>query len=102
MFIHASEYIQGELLATSQDYKLLEKMNKITTQKYKRMTENASEMAEFMGLLQKKYESFKPYLEQIDEIERSIGELEKTVDMLDAYTTRIEGKFKRARVRTKK
>merc|ERR1712093_737752 len=58
MFKNISEYIQGELLVTSSDYKLLEQMNHVTTEKYKAMTDQATDLVLFMEELQKKYVSF--------------------------------------------
>jgi len=37
---------------------------------------------------------FQPYLNKIDEIDSSLGELERTVTLLDDYTLKLENKFK--------
>eukprot|EP01121_Diplochlamys_sp_Union-15-3_P011392 TRINITY_DN3302_c0_g4_i1.p1 TRINITY_DN3302_c0_g4~~TRINITY_DN3302_c0_g4_i1.p1 ORF type:complete len:203 (-),score=48.73 TRINITY_DN3302_c0_g4_i1:19-579(-) len=94
LFRTLSDYLRGELLATSEDYKLLENMNNVTKEKYVEMTEMAVKLGEQMTLLQQKYKSFQPYLEKIDEIDTSVNELEKTVVLLDEYTLRLEEKFK--------
>eukprot|EP01089_Gocevia_fonbrunei_P020131 TRINITY_DN7392_c0_g1_i1.p1 TRINITY_DN7392_c0_g1~~TRINITY_DN7392_c0_g1_i1.p1 ORF type:complete len:165 (+),score=39.42 TRINITY_DN7392_c0_g1_i1:39-533(+) len=101
MFKNVSEYVQGELLATSQDYKLLEKMNQRTKVKYAGMTHTTVEMTEFMKTMQQKYESFTPHLQQIDEIDQNVAELEKVVMMLDAYTLKLEDKFKQVKAKQK-
>lgn len=38
--------------------------------------------------------SFQPYLQQIDTIEKSVDELERTVMLMDEYTRQLEGKFR--------
>lgn len=38
--------------------------------------------------------SFEPQLKKIDEIDASLTELERTLNALDAYTLRLENKFK--------
>jgi hypothetical protein len=38
--------------------------------------------------------SFQPYLQQIDSIEKSVDELERTVMLMDEYTRQLDGKFK--------
>ncbi len=103
---------------TSSDYKLLEQMNHVTTEKYKAMTDQATDLVLFMEELQKKCTirclhcaqtsaeltlvsahhrtdvSFQPYLQQIDTIEKSVDELERTVMLMDEYTRQLEGKFR--------
>lgn len=41
-------------VVTSSDYKLLEQMNHVTTEKYKAMTDQATDLVLFMEELQKK------------------------------------------------
>eukprot|EP01112_Ceratiomyxa_fruticulosa_P020322 TRINITY_DN688_c0_g2_i1.p1 TRINITY_DN688_c0_g2~~TRINITY_DN688_c0_g2_i1.p1 ORF type:complete len:215 (+),score=67.18 TRINITY_DN688_c0_g2_i1:99-647(+) len=94
LFQNIAAYIKGELLATSEDYKLLENMNTLATEKYKEMTEAAVGLTTFMKALQEKYETFTPYLQQIDDIDKNVSDLEKTVTLLDDYTKRLEAKFK--------
>jgi len=94
LFRTLSDYLRGELMATSEDYKLLENMNVVTKDKYGEMTSMAAKLGESMKLLQEKYKTFQPYLEKIDEIDSSVTDLEKTVVLLDEYTQRLEEKFK--------
>jgi len=94
MFSNISAYLKGELLATSEDYKLLESMNLAASEKYAEMTDVAKGLTSFMKDLQIKYKDFNPYLEKIDEIDTNVTELEKTVLLLDEYTRRLETKFK--------
>jgi biogenesis of lysosome-related organelles complex 1 subunit 2 len=89
LFSNVEKYLQGEITATSEDYKLLETMNNMTKEKYVDMTNTAHGLVEYMTLLQQKYTEFQPYLNKIDEIETSVNELEKTVALLDQYTLRL-------------
>eukprot|EP01113_Clastostelium_recurvatum_P018150 TRINITY_DN2140_c0_g1_i3.p1 TRINITY_DN2140_c0_g1~~TRINITY_DN2140_c0_g1_i3.p1 ORF type:complete len:194 (-),score=58.52 TRINITY_DN2140_c0_g1_i3:36-617(-) len=94
MFQNISAYLRGELTATTEDYKLLESMNILATEKYKEMTDTAGGLTAFMQSLQDKYAAIHPYLLQIDNIDKNVLELEKTVNLLDEYTKRLEAKFK--------
>lgn len=38
--------------------------------------------------------AFEPHLQKIDEIDASLTDLERTLNALDAYTLRLENKFK--------
>eukprot|EP00961_Rhodomonas_salina_P226091 3056346-Rhodomonas_salina.3 len=42
MFEKVSKHLQGELYASTEDYTLLEKMNEVTTAKFKELTEQAA------------------------------------------------------------
>jgi biogenesis of lysosome-related organelles complex 1 subunit 2 len=93
LFNNLSNYLQSELLITSDDYKLLYQMNVLTKEKYVDMTKMTAQLATGMTELQAKYKAFQPYLAKIDEIETSVSELEKTVLALDDYTKKLEAKF---------
>jgi biogenesis of lysosome-related organelles complex 1 subunit 2 len=101
MFANIADYVQGELSVTSNDYKLLEQMNVLTTEKYRAMTDQAADLTLFMQELQKKYASFEPYLQQIDAIEKSVDELDRTVSLMDEYTKQLETKFRTLNEREK-
>jgi biogenesis of lysosome-related organelles complex 1 subunit 2 len=101
MFDNVSKYLQAELQATSEDFKLLETMNNVTREKYKDMTEITKNLTAFMDEMQKKYAEFEPYLKKIDEIDANVNELEHTVQLLDDYTRRLEEKFKKLALQRK-
>eukprot|EP01128_Nolandella_sp_AFSM9_P012210 TRINITY_DN9052_c0_g1_i1.p1 TRINITY_DN9052_c0_g1~~TRINITY_DN9052_c0_g1_i1.p1 ORF type:complete len:150 (-),score=48.06 TRINITY_DN9052_c0_g1_i1:93-542(-) len=93
LFDNIAQYVQGELSVVNEDYKMLKDMNDVTTVKYEGMTGTATELLTSMEALQAKYKELQPYLSQIDEIDGSVAELEKTVMELDDYTSRLEAKF---------
>jgi len=93
MFENLVKYLQGELLVTSSDYKLLHQMNAVTRDKYVEMTRMTSALVGSMTELQEKYKEFAPYLQKIDDIDASVAELERVVLVLDEYTKRLEAKF---------
>ncbi|XP_006825385.1 biogenesis of lysosome-related organelles complex 1 subunit 2-like [Saccoglossus kowalevskii] len=80
--------------ATAEDYKLLEKMNQVTIQKYGDMRTITSNIATSMQNLNDKFKSLQPYLDQIDQVEESVANLEQAAYRLDAYSKRLELKFK--------
>lgn len=94
MFAKTADYLQGELVTTSEDYKLLEQMNKATSNKYSEMRFIASGISKAMAELNEKYRGLQSYLQQIDEIEESVSNLEQAAYKIDAYSKRLEAKYK--------
>ncbi|KAK6185171.1 hypothetical protein SNE40_007463 [Patella caerulea] len=93
-FQKSAEYVQGELEGTVEDYRLLEKMNKVTVCKYSEMKHIAMNIETALKELNSKYKNLQPYLEQIDQIEDSVASLEQAAYSLDHYSKRLEAKFK--------
>eukprot|EP00457_Paulinella_chromatophora_P019888 gb/GEZN01021716.1/.p1 GENE.gb/GEZN01021716.1/~~gb/GEZN01021716.1/.p1 ORF type:complete len:127 (-),score=33.22 gb/GEZN01021716.1/:226-606(-) len=96
MFEKLGAYINGELTASAQDYQLLEKLNKVATEKYKGMTEKAVELLRVMDDINKQNLDLEPHLEQILLLNNNIIQLEEIVMQLDKYTQNLEVQFKRA------
>uniref|UniRef100_A0A0A9YCA1 Biogenesis of lysosome-related organelles complex 1 subunit 2 n=1 Tax=Lygus hesperus TaxID=30085 RepID=A0A0A9YCA1_LYGHE len=94
MFEKTSDYLIGELTLTQEDYKLLEAMNNSTVTKYSDMKQIAANIGKSLHELNSKYESLRPMLEQIDQIEDSVNKLEQAAYKLDNYSKRLEAKFK--------
>ncbi|XP_066999481.1 biogenesis of lysosome-related organelles complex 1 subunit 2 [Anabrus simplex] len=94
MFQKTADYLYGELTTTQEDYRLLEAMNRATITKYSDMKQIAGNVARTMVELNEKYRSLQPYLEQIDQIDDSVAKLEQAAFKLDAYSKRLEAKFK--------
>ncbi|CAG9768306.1 unnamed protein product [Ceutorhynchus assimilis] len=94
LFSKTSEYLYGELTSTLDDYKLLENMNRATITKYSDMKHIAVNVSKSMGELNEKYDTLIPLLQQIDQIEDSVIKLEQAAYKLDAYSKRLETKFK--------
>jgi len=93
-FQKTADFLQGELAGTSEDYQLLEQMNRATITKYIEMKQIAGNIGKAMRDLNEKYHSLQPYLDQIDQIEESVASLEQSAYKLDAYSKRLEAKFK--------
>ncbi|KAI9559080.1 hypothetical protein GHT06_015869 [Daphnia sinensis] len=89
MFQKIHEYLQAELTSSESEYQLLEQMNKVTADKYRDLTQVAANVGKGIIELNSKF-----YLEQIDQIEDNISKLEHAAYKLDAYTVRLENKFK--------
>eukprot|EP00656_Telonema_subtile_P058608 TRINITY_DN997_c0_g1_i1.p3 TRINITY_DN997_c0_g1~~TRINITY_DN997_c0_g1_i1.p3 ORF type:complete len:116 (-),score=38.75 TRINITY_DN997_c0_g1_i1:231-578(-) len=94
MFGNVSEYVQGELEVSSQDYQLLERMNLSAAEKYKDLADHGENLVVAREVMLNKYDEFLPYIFQIDELDKTMDSLEKTVAQLDEYTKRLEAKFK--------
>ncbi|XP_043911692.1 biogenesis of lysosome-related organelles complex 1 subunit 2 isoform X2 [Protopterus annectens] len=95
MFSKMAVYLQGELTATCEDYKLLENMNHLTSLKYKEMKEISINISRNLKDLNSKYTNLLPYLEQISQIEEQVSVLEQAAYKLDAYSKKLEAKFKK-------
>ncbi|XP_063163662.1 biogenesis of lysosome-related organelles complex 1 subunit 2 [Candoia aspera] len=95
MFNKMAIYLTGELTATSEDYKLLENMNKLTSLKYLEMKDIAINISRNLKDLNQKYAALQPYLEQINQIEEQVAALEQAAYKLDAYSKKLEAKYKK-------
>ncbi|XP_051981051.1 biogenesis of lysosome-related organelles complex-1 subunit 2-like isoform X2 [Xyrauchen texanus] len=95
MFDKMSVFLQGELTATCEDYKLLESMNKLTSLKYMEMKDISINISRNLQDLNQKYASLQPYLNQINQIEEQVTALEQAAYKLDTYSKKLEAKFKK-------
>ncbi|XP_040848239.1 biogenesis of lysosome-related organelles complex 1 subunit 2 isoform X2 [Ochotona curzoniae] len=94
MFSKMATYLTGELTATSEDYKLLENMNKLTSLKYLEMKDIAINISRNLKDLNQKYAGLQPYLDQINVIEEQVAALEQAAYRLDAYSKKL-AKYKK-------
>eukprot|EP00013_Stygamoeba_regulata_P023874 CAMPEP_0177651338 /NCGR_PEP_ID=MMETSP0447-20121125/12488_1 /TAXON_ID=0 /ORGANISM="Stygamoeba regulata, Strain BSH-02190019" /LENGTH=140 /DNA_ID=CAMNT_0019154399 /DNA_START=78 /DNA_END=500 /DNA_ORIENTATION=+ len=90
MFNSVGYYLEGKLEGTAADYALLEAMNKLATDKYRDMADDAEHMASSMETLQRQYTELQPYLQKIDDVQVAVGSLEESVRMLSDYTSRLD------------
>jgi biogenesis of lysosome-related organelles complex 1 subunit 2 len=102
MFQKTSEYLQEELIATHEDYKLLERMNKETISKYSELKTISSNVSQSLDLLNQKYKKLQPVLDNINHIDDSVTKLEQAAYKLLAYSNRLEAKFKEIEKDSKK
>ncbi|CAF0828073.1 unnamed protein product [Brachionus calyciflorus] len=94
MIKSTGDYIKEEIDICISDYKLLEQMNKLVTDKYKNLTKYTTGISSEMEKLNEAYATLTPLLSQIDEVEKCVGELEQSAAKLDAYSKRLDTKFK--------
>ncbi|XP_006635061.2 biogenesis of lysosome-related organelles complex 1 subunit 2 isoform X2 [Lepisosteus oculatus] len=94
MFEKMAIFLQGELTATCEDYKLLENMNKLTSLKYMEMKDISINISRNLEDLSQKYASLQPYLDQINQIEEQVTALEQAAYKLDTYSKKL-AKFKK-------
>ncbi|XP_034438423.1 biogenesis of lysosome-related organelles complex 1 subunit 2 isoform X2 [Hippoglossus hippoglossus] len=95
MFDKMAIFLQGELTATCEDYRLLENMNKLTSLKYMEMKDISINISRNLQDLNNKYASLQPYLDQINQIEEQVSALEQAAYKLDAYSKKLEARFKK-------
>ncbi|XP_036617833.1 biogenesis of lysosome-related organelles complex 1 subunit 2-like [Trichosurus vulpecula] len=95
IFSKMATYLTGELTATSEDYKLLENMNQLTSSKYLEMKDIAVNVSKNLKDLNQKYAALQPYLDQITLIEEQVAALEQAAYKLDAYSKKLEAKYKK-------
>ncbi|XP_013856346.1 biogenesis of lysosome-related organelles complex 1 subunit 2 [Austrofundulus limnaeus] len=95
MFDKMALFLQGELTATCEDYRLLENMNKLTSLKYMEMKDISVNISCNLQDLNNKYASLQPYLDQINKIEEQVSSLEQAAYKLDAYSKKLEARFKK-------
>ncbi|KAG0021235.1 biogenesis of lysosome- organelles complex 1 subunit 2 [Podila clonocystis] len=95
MFRKISDYVKSEMLATGEDYKLLENMNIVTKERYGEMAIMAQELMQEVGKLRTTYSDFEPYLARIDEISQQAHMISNVASELDEYTKALEARLKR-------
>ncbi|KAH7046213.1 biogenesis of lysosome-related organelles complex-1 subunit 2-domain-containing protein [Linnemannia elongata] len=95
MFRKVADYIRAEMLATGEDYKLLENMNIVTKDRYSELAGVAQELMQEVGKLRTTYSDFEPYLERIDEISQQAETISNIAAELDEYTKSLELRLKR-------
>lgn len=86
MFRKISDYVKSEMLATGEDYRLLENMNIVTKERYGEMAAMAQELMQEVGKLRTTYSDFEPYLARIDEISQQADMISNVASELDEYT----------------
>ncbi|CAO3660256.1 unnamed protein product [Umbelopsis ramanniana] len=96
LFKKLSQYTQGELIASSENYKLLEAMNHTTRERYADMSEMAQRLVKEMSKLQSTYADFSEYMKEIDDVSEQAANMEKICLELDDYTKYLEDKLKNA------
>nr|XP_020837006.1 biogenesis of lysosome-related organelles complex 1 subunit 2-like [Phascolarctos cinereus] len=95
MFSKMATYLNSELTATSEEYKLLENMNKLTSLKYLEMKDIAVNVSRNLKDLNQKSAALQPYLDQITLNEKQVAALEQAAYKLDAYSKKLEAKYKK-------
>ncbi|MBV97723.1 Biogenesis of lysosome-related organelles complex-1 subunit 2, partial [Eschrichtius robustus] len=96
MFSKMATYLTGELTATSEDYKLLENMNKLTSLKYLEMKDITVNISRNLKDLNQKYAGLQPYLDQINVTEEQVAALEQAAYKLDAYSKKTGSQIQEA------
>uniref|UniRef100_A0A4X2KBR5 Biogenesis of lysosomal organelles complex 1 subunit 2 n=1 Tax=Vombatus ursinus TaxID=29139 RepID=A0A4X2KBR5_VOMUR len=82
-------------LATSEDYKLLENMNKLTSLKYLEVKAIAVNISRNLKDSNQKSAALQPYLDQITLTEEQVAALEQAAYKLDSYSKKLEAKYKK-------
>ncbi|XP_027693063.1 biogenesis of lysosome-related organelles complex 1 subunit 2-like [Vombatus ursinus] len=95
MLSKMAKCLTGELTVTSEDYKLLENMTKPTSLKYLEMKYIAINISRNLKDLNQKSTALQPYLDQITLTEEQVAALDQAAYKLDAYSKKLEGKYKK-------
>ncbi|KAI9312235.1 biogenesis of lysosome-related organelles complex-1 subunit 2-domain-containing protein [Dichotomocladium elegans] len=89
-------YTRNELEATIDDCQLLETMNKVTKEKYERMSQMSHRLVEEISRIQATYEDFSTFEKQVDDITEQTVHIEKIARALDEYSRHLETKLNKA------
>jgi hypothetical protein len=94
MIQKTGDYIKDEIDYCIADYQVLEQINKSVMEKYKTLTSHSKNINQEMSKLNEAYANLLPYLSQINNVEKMIGELEISSHKLEQYSKRLESKYK--------
>ena len=94
MLESTGDYIRGEIEMCVADYKALEKMNRMVTNKYKGLGPYSKSIIDQMTKLNEAYTNLQPLLAQIDDVEKCLSELEQSANKLDVYSKRLETRYR--------
>ena len=75
--------------ASVEDYKLLERLNKMATENFSDLTNKTKEVSASIQQIQDKAKEIQPCLDEIDVLESSASELLNTAQLLDDYSKRV-------------
>lgn len=95
MFQKTSDYLNGELSTTEENYYLLEQMNRTTISKYADLKHMSVTLGKTINDYNTMFETtIKPVLMLIDQLEQNVKEFETAAYRLDHYTKQLKAKFK--------
>jgi hypothetical protein len=94
MIESTGEYIKAEVDTCVADYKALERMNRALTDRYVDMSKQTASIRTEMTRLNESYTDLLPVLAQVDDVEKCVDTLEQTTIKLDAYSKKLEQRFK--------
>lgn len=94
LFARTRDYVQAEMGATLDEYRLLEEMNSQTAAKYVEMKSLASGLGLAGAELRDRGAALEPLLAKVDALDEKVARLEELAYALDAYSKRLEAKFK--------
>lgn len=94
MITNTGNYIEFEVETCVNDYRTLEKMNKQVTERYQKYTDLSKSISNEMIELNQCYDNLYPLLAQVNDIEKCVGDLEQAATRLDAYSKKLEAKYK--------
>ena len=77
------------VVASTEEYKLLEKLNKLSTENFAELTNKTKDVSSSIQQIQDKAKELQPCLDEIDVLEASASELLNTAQLLDDYSKRV-------------
>ncbi|GAU95453.1 hypothetical protein RvY_07068-2 [Ramazzottius varieornatus] len=89
-----SEYLKSEFEVTAEDYRLIQEMNNVSTEKYAQLLVTTKNAKTSLKTTNDRFSCIKPFLDRIDLVETQVNELERTIFRLDTYAKQLEARFK--------
>jgi biogenesis of lysosome-related organelles complex 1 subunit 2 len=87
-------YLRTDLESTLDDYALLENMNRAASAKYVAMKDSAKQVESSFRVLNEREQQLAVHFLELQRIEHTLQSIEDVAYRLDAYSKRLETKFK--------
>ena len=87
---NVGELASAEVKYTSDEIGLLAKLNSVAGARYAQLGDEVTNLQDVMSTIEEKHAKILIHANEIDAVDKGLGDLERVVDALDHYTKQLE------------